>query len=61
MGYLEATVDKFVFRVVRDCRYSDADVWAKRVGQRVGTTDYPQHTTTQFCARTASTCSMKHR
>ena len=30
MDYLEAIVDKFVFRVARDCRYNDADVWAKR-------------------------------
>ncbi len=44
MEYLEATVDKFVFRAARDCRYSDADVWAKREGDRVrvGLTDYLQ-------------------
>jgi len=44
MEYLEATVDKFVFRVARDCRYSDADVWAKREGNRVrvGLTDFLQ-------------------
>ncbi len=44
MDYLEANVDKFVFRVVRDCRYSDADVWVKREGNRVrvGLTDYLQ-------------------
>ncbi|MGB8644973.1 MAG: glycine cleavage system protein H [Anaerolineae bacterium] len=43
-NYLEAMVDKFVFRVARDCRYSDADVWAKRVGERVrvGLTDFLQ-------------------
>ncbi len=42
--YLEATVDKFVFRVPRDCRYSNADVWAKRDGEhvRVGLTDFLQ-------------------
>jgi glycine cleavage system H protein len=42
--YLQATVDKFVFRVPRDRRYSDADVWAKREGDRmrVGLTDYLQ-------------------
>ncbi len=42
--YLEATVDKFVFRVPRDCRYSNADVWAKREGSRVrvGLTDFLQ-------------------
>jgi glycine cleavage system H protein len=44
MDYLEANVDKFVFRVARNCRYSDADVWAKRDGNRVrvGLTDYLQ-------------------
>jgi glycine cleavage system H protein len=42
--FLQATVDKFVFTVARDCRYSDADVWAKRVGDRVrvGLTDFLQ-------------------
>lgn len=44
MDYSEARVDKFVFRVARDYRYSDADVWAKREGNcvRVGLTDYLQ-------------------
>jgi len=44
MDYLEAAVDKFVFRVARDRRYSDADVWAKREGDRIriGLTDYLQ-------------------
>jgi len=44
MDYLEAKVDKFVFRVARDCRYSDADVWVTRAGKRarVGLTDYLQ-------------------
>jgi glycine cleavage system H protein len=44
MEYLEATVDKFVFRVATDCRYSAADVWARREGDhvRVGLTDYLQ-------------------
>ena len=44
MDYLETTVDKFVFRVARDCRYNDADVWAKREGNRVrvGLTDFLQ-------------------
>lgn len=44
MDYLEVKVDKFVFRVSRDCKYSDADVWAKREGNRirVGLTDYLQ-------------------
>ena len=42
--YLQATVDKFVFRVARDRRYSNADVWAKRSGDRVriGITDFNQ-------------------
>lgn len=44
MEYLEATFAKFVFRIPRDCRYSDADVWAKRQGDRVrvGLTDFLQ-------------------
>lgn len=44
MEYLEATVDKFVFRVATDCRYSHADMWARREGDhvRVGLTDYLQ-------------------
>jgi glycine cleavage system H protein len=44
MDYLEAAVDKFVFRVARDCRYNDDDVWAKREGERVrvGLTDFLQ-------------------
>lgn len=44
MGVLEARVDKFVFRVARDCRYSNEDLWAKREGNRVrvGLTDYLQ-------------------
>ncbi len=42
--YLEAIVDKFVFRVTRDCRYSHADIWAQREGNRVrvGLTDFLQ-------------------
>ncbi len=42
--YLEAAVDKFVFRVPRDRRYSQADVWAQREGKRVriGLTDFLQ-------------------
>jgi glycine cleavage system H protein len=42
--YLEAVLDKFVFRVARDCRYVEDDVWAKREGEcvRVGLTDYLQ-------------------
>ncbi len=42
--YLEATVDKFVFRVARDCRYSNTDLWARREGNRVrvGLTDFLQ-------------------
>lgn len=44
MDYLQVTIDKFVFRVASDCRYSDADLWAKRVDNRVrvGLTDYLQ-------------------
>jgi len=44
MDYLETIVDKFVFRVARDCRYNDADIWAKRVNDRVrvGLTDFLQ-------------------
>jgi glycine cleavage system H protein len=42
--YLQATVDKFVFRVARDRRYNDADVWARGEGTRVrvGLTDFLQ-------------------
>ncbi len=44
MDYLQVSVDKFVFRVAPDCRYSEADVWARREGNRVriGLTDYLQ-------------------
>jgi glycine cleavage system H protein len=44
MEHHEAIVDKFVFRVAADCRYSEADVWARRVGDhvRIGLTDYLQ-------------------
>lgn len=44
MEYLQVLVDKFVFRVAPDCRYSDADVWARREGNRIriGVTDYLQ-------------------
>jgi glycine cleavage system H protein len=44
MDYLQVTIDKFVFRVAPGCRYSDADLWAKRVENRVrvGLTDYLQ-------------------
>ncbi len=44
MEYLEAAVDKFVFRVATDCRYSAADVWVRREGDhvRVGLTDFLQ-------------------
>jgi glycine cleavage system H protein len=40
--FLQASVDKFVFRVARDCRYNDADVWARHEGDRVrvGLTDF---------------------
>jgi glycine cleavage system H protein len=44
MEYLQVTVDKFVFRVAPNYRYSEADVWARREGNRVriGLTDYLQ-------------------
>ncbi len=44
--YLEVAVDKFVFRVPRDRRYGETDVWAKREGDhvRVGLTDFLQQT-----------------
>jgi glycine cleavage system H protein len=44
MDDLEVSVDKFVFRVARACRYSDADVWARRDADcvRIGLTDYLQ-------------------
>lgn len=44
MEYVQVTVDKFVFRIAPDCRYSDADVWARREGNRIriGLTDYLQ-------------------
>ncbi len=44
MKFLEASVDKFVFRVANDCRYSSADMWAKRKDTRirVGLTDFLQ-------------------
>ena len=44
MEYLEAMVDKFAFRVATGCRYSAADVWARRQGDhvRVGLSDYLQ-------------------
>ncbi len=44
MDDMQVTVDKFVFRVAPDCRYSDADVWARREENRIriGLTDYLQ-------------------
>ncbi len=44
LEYLEAQVDKFVFRVPADRRYAKSDVWAKREGGRVrvGLTDFLQ-------------------
>ncbi len=44
MEYLQVRVDKFIFRVARDCRYSEAQVWARRDGSRIriGLTDYLQ-------------------
>lgn len=42
--FFQVTVDKFVFRVARDRRYHDADVWTKRMGDRarVGLGDFLQ-------------------
>ncbi len=44
MDYVQVVVDKFVFRVAPDCRYNDADVWARREENRIriGLTDYLQ-------------------
>jgi len=41
---LTTTVDKFTFRVKRDFRYSDQEVWVKQEGirLRLGLTDYLQ-------------------
>ena len=42
--FLEATVDKFTFRVPTDRRYSSEGIWAQEVGGRVrlGLTDFLQ-------------------
>jgi glycine cleavage system H protein len=42
--FLETTVDKFVFRVKRDCWYSESGVWVRLEGAlaRVGVSDYLQ-------------------
>jgi len=42
--YLEATVDKFVFKVMKGCWYSEAGLWAQVEGglARVGVSDYVQ-------------------
>jgi glycine cleavage system H protein len=42
--FLETTVDKFVFRVRRDCWYSDSGVWVhlEDGSARVGVSDYLQ-------------------
>ena len=42
--FLETTVDKFVFRVRRDCWYSDSGVWVRPEdgSARVGVSDYIQ-------------------
>ena len=44
MNFLEARVDKFVFRLPDDRHYTDTDLWVKREGQRVriGLTDFLQ-------------------
>jgi glycine cleavage system H protein len=40
----QVTLDKFVFRVARNYRYNDADVWARHEGNRVriGLSDFLQ-------------------
>jgi len=42
--FLETTVDKFVFRVRRDCWYSDSGIWVRPEdgSARVGVSDYIQ-------------------
>jgi len=42
--HLEATVDKFVFRVAADCLYSPEGIWVQPQdgGARVGLTDFLQ-------------------
>lgn len=44
--FLEASVDKFTFRVKAGCRYSPEGVWLQQEGDRVrlGLTDYLQQT-----------------
>lgn len=44
MEFVEAAIDKFVFRAACGYRFNNADVWAKREGDRVrvGVTDYLQ-------------------
>ena len=45
-GYLEATVDKFIFKVKEGCWYSQAGVWVRLEDglARVGVTDFAQQT-----------------
>jgi glycine cleavage system H protein len=42
--YLEITVDKFIFRVAKDCFYNSEGVWARLEGDRVkiGLSDFVQ-------------------
>ena len=42
--YLETTVDKFIFRVAKDCYYNSEGVWAKMEGNQVkiGLSDFVQ-------------------
>ncbi len=42
--YLETTVDKFIFRVAKDCFYNSEGVWARLEGDRVkiGLSDFVQ-------------------
>ena len=42
--YLETTVDKFIFRVAKDCYYNSEGIWAKMEGNQVkiGLSDFVQ-------------------
>ena len=42
--FIEVTVDKFIFKIKRDCAYSNEGVWLYRDGDRVrvGLTDFVQ-------------------
>ncbi len=42
--FLETTIDKFIFRVAKDCFYNDEGVWAKQDGGlvKIGLSDFVQ-------------------